>query len=211
MTWTESLHNFELRFRRHDHSRQSSLLPTLEIPMNNENKIITRDPNGTFWCDNFDCDLFRAVPESREILEELGQVKLLTRGTVTNGRLNHPTCWNHDKGLIALFSFSGEPRPPGYHSSDPIVECTFEEAIRDAWVHTLVVVVERQLIWNAFELRREFETLMYHHRKWRVDEPAAAKAARRVAATLLVAELAFQEICHSCEALPKERSARCNS
>jgi hypothetical protein len=119
-----------------------------------------------FWCDDFDCDLFKVIPETRDALGPVGDVLLRTRGHSTNGRLNHPACWNHDVGLISFFGFSGDPAPSGFHSSDPIIDCTIEEAIRDAWVHTLAIAIEGQIIFNAFELRPHFDKLLWWTRKW---------------------------------------------
>lgn len=158
-------------------------------------QIIKREPEGKFWADGFDLDLYKVIPDSRKILEEFGGTILHTRGHHANGRLNHPTCWNHDSGMISFFSFNGEAIPEGYYSSsDPIVECTFEEAIRDAWVHMLHVTVAGQSIWNAFAIHEQFQTLLYHHRGWKLDEEAAAAARHVVGDTLVDAVLKFEEL-----------------
>lgn len=123
-----------------------------------------------FWCDDFDADLYNVVPEARAVLAPVAEVKLFTRGHATNGRLNHPTVWNHDLGFIAFFSFGGEPRPSeAFYTTDPIVECTFAEAVRDAFVHGISMVLEKKVIFHAGALAQDYSALLYNHRGWRKD------------------------------------------
>jgi hypothetical protein len=155
-------------------------------------------PEAKFWCDTFDLDLFKAVPTARQILEPFADVELTTYGGVSNERLNHPTVWNSEFGMIAFFGLApGHPHKPEhyYHGPDPMkwVSCTFAEAIRDAWVHGVTVLLMQRGVWNAGVLQREFQTLLYHLRKWNEQPQTAARAVRAVENSLVaaVADLQF--------------------
>src|SRR5688572_28580488 len=104
------------------------------------------------WCDGFDLDLPRVVPEAMQVVLSIPPtVTLRTFGTVTGGRLNHPSCWNTRLGTTAFFTLDPHDRPapagdvaPG----DQVVVCTFAEAIRDAWVLSYVMVVDARVVWD---------------------------------------------------------------
>lgn len=128
-----------------------------------------------FWSDDFDMDLLKVLPETPELLtEKIASVELVTQGSPdrrpgspTYGRLIHPACWNSDRGLAAWFGFRDPARPAGYVTSDPELRCTYLEALRDAWCHSYVLIVEGQAMWDAGVRWGElFEPLMYHRRNW---------------------------------------------
>lgn len=150
------------------------------------------------WCDNFDLDLYKVLPEAHEILAPVKDVKLYTHGRKTHGTLNGPSCWNHYLGLVAFFGFiPTHIKPEAFWTDSGVVACTFEEAVRDCWCHTYAVVLSVFLpgrgpssgsghgshcltIWNnsAPEMRRDFEILMYHTRKWGQPREEEAFGAR---------------------------------
>jgi hypothetical protein len=139
------------------------------------------------WCDDFDCDLYKVLPEAREILAPVKDVVLYTHGNESGGKLNHPSVWNDDEGMVAFFGFGEDcAKPARYWTDSPVVRCTFEEAVRDAWVHSIVIRVEHRSIWGSEW--RTFEPLMYHHRQQRVLPPDALERAKeRVLSPLRVA------------------------
>ncbi len=93
----------------------------------------------SMWCDDFDADLFKVVPGARDALAPAADVVLYTTGHTTGGKINHPTCWHVDGGKLACFvGFAPvPPQPPAYVTGAPIVACTFEELMRDLWVHSV--------------------------------------------------------------------------
>lgn len=120
-----------------------------------------------FWSDDFDMDLPKVIPDAKELLGPHAHIELVTHGGTTHGRLNHPTCWNHDLGSVALFGRQSPWKPAAFYTPEPLVKCTLWEAIRDAWVHDVVIVFEaRTPIWDGGKTRAEFEPLMSHMRKW---------------------------------------------
>ncbi|HVX30142.1 MAG TPA: hypothetical protein VHA53_06640, partial [Nitrolancea sp.] len=111
-----------------------------------------------FWADDFDMDLPRVIPGSRELLGELADVRLVTCGIPDRdrGNLNHPHVWNHDIGMIAFFGFKSAARPAMYiaggHRSAEHLPCSVWQAFRDAWAHQYVMLVEQQPVWDTGRL-----------------------------------------------------------
>ncbi len=119
------------------------------------------------WCDTFDMDLLKVIPGATELLADVGTISLKTHGEPDkrDGRLNHPSCWNHYAGMVAFFGFDSPCKPDSFYTNAPVIECTFAEAIRDAWVHSLAVVVEGKVVWNATKLHLVFMDILYAERK----------------------------------------------
>ena len=93
-------------------------------------------------------------------------MELLTYSATTGGKINCPSAWNTDEGLASFFWTSGEYRPDGaWYTDEPVVECTFLEAVRDEWVHSCTVVVNGPVVWKPPV--RLMEKLMYDVRGWR--------------------------------------------
>lgn len=119
------------------------------------------------WCDDFDADLLKVVPGADGALGPAASVQLQTYSRLTDGKINHPSCWHTDAGIAAFFWTAPEGRPPAdYSTDDPPAECTFLEAVRDEWVHDCVICVNRHVVWQP--LRRLMERLMYDVRGWTV-------------------------------------------
>jgi hypothetical protein len=124
------------------------------------------DTAAGFWADTFDADLLKVMPAAAGVLADLGDTPLWTYGHRSGGRLNHPTVWNSDQGLVAYFGTDGDPRkPPSFWTGDALVQCTFEEAIRDAWVHGYAIILNNRH-WVFGPHSEEFQDLLYHLRRW---------------------------------------------
>lgn len=145
------------------------------------------------WCDDFDMDLYKVIPAAKEILAPVAAVELVTHGSLTDGKLNHPACWNHQVGMIAFFGFDQPGKPDAYWTDEPIVHCTFEEAIRDCWPHHYAIVLSDRVIWNSQSFRNRFMALMYHIRGWRkLSEQAVEHCQAKVAESLRAAVASFE-------------------
>ena len=138
------------------------------------------------WYDDFDCELYKIVPDAERIISPVAAIELETTGQrdVRTGRLNHPTCWNGDTGMISFFARVKDgraiwQRPSFYYTSAPPIRCTVEEAVRDVFVHHLQMGVDGQLVFDAGRLWKPFETLLWATRKWREVDGAEIVAARR--------------------------------
>ncbi len=121
-----------------------------------------------FWSDDFDMDLLKVLPDTEEILGRTAGVALYTYGHTSYDRLNHPAVWNDYAGTVAFFGTT----PSGfkddcYSPSSGLVECTFLEAVRDAWPHNYRLLINRQQVWDTERLMPLFDALMYHRRGWR--------------------------------------------
>lgn len=122
------------------------------------------------WCDDFDMDLPKVVPDARRALgDRLANLELTTYGNITNGTLNHPAVWNHSLGMIAFFGRPGRIGKPApyYVGGHHLVHCTLWEALRDAWCHDVVILFEGVPVWDGPGAWRHFEKLMYHVRGWK--------------------------------------------
>jgi len=147
------------------------------------------------WCDDFDADLLAVVPGAAQALGETAGIRLETFSRLTGGKINCPSAWNTDAGLVAFFWTAPEFRPPASYSTDhPVVPCTFLEAVRDEWVHSCAVSVNRRIVWRPPV--RLMERLMYDLRGWTVltgrEREATRQAVRRsltAAASALTAAL----------------------
>ena len=102
------------------------------------------------WCDTFDGDLPKLVPGAAEALGDAAGVQLTTYSELTaDGVINHPSVWNTHVGLAAFFWTSPEGHPGGTWSTGaPEASCTFWEAVRDEWVHSAAVIVDRSVVWR---------------------------------------------------------------
>jgi hypothetical protein len=58
-------------------------------------------------------------------------------------------------------------KPDWYYTSQPIVETTWREALRDAWPHHYLLLVDDQPMWDTRRLSGVFTKLMYHERGWK--------------------------------------------
>jgi hypothetical protein len=131
---------------------------------------------GPLWCDDFDADLPKLIPDALDAIEGVADVKLWTHCKPTNGRINCPSAWHTDMGLAAFFSTREGVggNPPGYVTSAPVVRCTFWEAVRDEWCHDSVIVVNGRYIWTPpSDLMMR---LMYDLRGWTRLTPAEINA-----------------------------------
>jgi hypothetical protein len=117
------------------------------------------------WCDDFDADLLAVVPGVAEVLGPAASVRLFTYSGLTDGRINHPSCWNGGAGFVALFWTGPAWKPEPYYWTDKdVAECTFIEAVRDEWVHDAAIYVNGHAIWKPPV--RLMEKLMYDLRGW---------------------------------------------
>jgi len=131
------------------------------------------------WCDNFDMDLYKVIPEAKRLVSPVQGVRLFTHGHLTDGKLNHPSVWSGYHGIMAFFGFDDPAKPAGYWTDDPVIECTFEEVVRDAWCHSYQVIVELRHIWSAYSLSEQFEDIMWHIRGWDRNCPRDIQAAKK--------------------------------
>lgn len=128
------------------------------------------------WCDDFDMDLPKVIPDAKAQLGDMAGVELWTHGGETYGSLNHPCVWNHDDGLIAFFGFKSPRKPEVYWTNRPMVRCTFWEAVRDAWPHGLIMLVEGRAVLDTNALWPRFQRIMWDLRGWGEPKPAGVIA-----------------------------------
>lgn len=145
-----------------------------------------------FWSDDLDMDLLKILPGLTEQLGDAADIPLWTYGgTSHGGRLNHPAVWHDHVGMVAFFGLdnnSGSWKPANHTTFHDLVECTWLEALRDAWPHQYIAVVDNRPLWDAFRLRGTYLTLMYDLHGWRKLPPRQADKLRgTVLASVLAA------------------------
>lgn len=120
----------------------------------------------SLWCDTFDADLLKVVPDAAHALGAAGDVELITHCRPgPDGRINHPVGWWTDHGLTSFFSTPDRPpAPAGYWTLERLVPCTFLDVVRDEWIHGAAVVVHGQLVWRPPQ--DAFARLMSDVRGW---------------------------------------------
>lgn len=129
------------------------------------------------WCDTFDADLLAVVPGAAEALGLAAGIRLETYSKTYAGKINLPSCWDTHEGFVAFFWTDPAARPPaGFVTDDPVVSCTFLEAVRDEWVHDAAISVNGQVVWRPPV--RLMERLMYDLRGWTVLPDAERDAIR---------------------------------
>lgn len=152
-----------------------------------ELQVIPPVRDGAMWCDDFDMDLYRVLPEAREVLAPVAATSLYTCSHTTYGKINCPAAWDTGRGGNACyFGLLADgaglptwaslptvgPQPSGYTARDSVVECTFEEVVRDLWVHQQefhVLVGKGQYHRIPMPKPSCFDTLMAAIRGW--DKP----------------------------------------
>jgi hypothetical protein len=151
------------------------------------------------WCDNFDMDLLKIIPELPQLLGDAAHIQMFTHGATRYGRLNHPTMWNSSDGMICFFGLHGPAKPEQYVSFGPIISCTWLEALRDLWVHPAVMYFEQKPVWNSWALQEDFTRLLYHRRTWKLLPPGEEESiVKRVRNSILCATITLQAIRDVC-------------
>lgn len=125
-------------------------------------------PSTPFWADDLDVDLPNLLPHLDDVLGSAGDIALWTHSGLTHGRINAPAVWNADRGFTAFFGLTPgtHGKPEHYSTEHELVECTWREAVRDAWPHTYTIHVDGQDLWAAGALTGVFNGLMYDLRGW---------------------------------------------
>jgi hypothetical protein len=148
-----------------------------------------------FWSNGFDMDLPAVLgPRLDEVLGTTANLPLWVHGGTSHGRLNHPSVW----GGVAYFGTSTESMsvPDWYHTDQPVTECTWREALRDAWPHHYLLLVDGQPMWDTRRLSGVFTKLMYHERGWKTLECREADRLRgEVLASVIAATRALERHC----------------
>ena len=138
-----------------------------------------------FWADGLDIDLAKLFPDLAEILGATADQPLWTVGGEKYGRLHKPTLFS---GAIFWPYKVDLPREDGYFrlgsikTSDPEIECTWLEVLRDWWPHGYSIhfggVAEEVQIPRA--RAAHFDDLLMHVRGYRRrDDIQAVRSALR--------------------------------
>lgn len=129
------------------------------------------------WCDDFDGDLYRLLPEAEEILAPLAGITLSVHSDTTHGRINCPSAWEGEYRLESPFGYRQPwrdmPKPAHYATQAPLIECTAEEAARDLWSHQHAMYVDGVLVEDWGRLTGPYFTVLFAARDEAAGKPVA--------------------------------------
>jgi hypothetical protein len=149
-----------------------------------------------FWSDDFDTDLLKVIPDAAQVLAQV-DTPMWTYGGTSHGRLNHPSVWQTHDGMTAYFGTddSGHWKPESFWTDRPLVQCTWAEVARDAWVHHYRIVVDWVVVWDATRFQSTFMRLMYDLRgQTPLPDSEADQLRGRVLASLIAATRDLQQL-----------------
>lgn len=114
------------------------------------------------WCDNFDADLLKLIPNTPTILGDMADVKLWTYCDRPDGaKLHAPCSWHGPTGMIAFFGLQSHHfKSDAYYTDAPLVACTFLEACRDLWCHHALLKINGLDCIDFFALRSTMMQLL---------------------------------------------------
>lgn len=117
-------------------------------------------------CDIHDADLLKLFPSSLDIIGAAANIQLWTYCDRPDGTsLNAPCLWHTPSGLTTFFGLRSTGFKPGdYHTTAPMVRCTFLEAVRVLWFHQARMLVNRVEIIDFVLLRDAFQLLLADRR-----------------------------------------------
>lgn len=111
-------------------------------------------------------ELYDVLPECRQFIEPLADIRLIARGQATIDDPFHPHLWFSREGYTAHYYLHPE------NDSDerfqeilaeplcvPLVEVRFEDAILNSWARQYSLSVENCTLWNCVALRRYYDVI----------------------------------------------------
>lgn len=134
-------------------------------------------------------DILKFLPDTPKILGKLAETKLLTHGHTSNGKMTCALVWQHGDEHRAFFGFNNPCVPNECYTSDTIVECSFLEAMQDAWLHHYAIMVEGKLIWDGRGFIPEFELLHHASDEHEFSQRAVKKMLARIRTTVRLAQV----------------------
>lgn len=133
-----------------------------------------------FWGDDFDMDLLKIFPNLPQMISAPDR-ELWTVGSHKDGSLLHPTVWNSHGAYLwtenptILRDEHGWFNVHGCVADSEVVQCTWLEWLRDAWVHSYGWLMLPSLVPVPAAPRDAFNVIMYDLRKWTPRDTTLAK------------------------------------
>ncbi len=111
-------------------------------------------------------ELYGVLPECRQFVEPLADIRLITRGRSTIDDTFHPLLRFSREGYTAHYYLHSEndlderfQELLGGPTGMPLVEVRFEDAILNSWAHQYSLSVENCTLWNCVALRRDYDVV----------------------------------------------------
>ena len=143
------------------------------------------------------------MPECRNFIKPMADVRLITRGYHTIEDSFHPLLWFSPKGYTAHYYLHPEARSAeGFqqllnnHEEVKLLEVRFEDAMLDSWERQYSLSVENCTLWDCVSLRHDYDVIFAETKNiLKYDNGTLLKAYDRIIASVEEACMKFYHLC----------------
>jgi len=118
-------------------------------------------------------ELYEILPECRNFIKPMADVRLITRGYHTIEDSFHPLLWFSPKGYTAHYYLHPEARSAerfqqllNNHEEVKLLEVRFEDAMLDSWERQYSLSVENCTLWDCVSLRHDYDVIFAETKKY---------------------------------------------
>jgi len=148
-------------------------------------------------------ELYEILPECRNFIKPMADVRLITRGYHTIEDSFHPLLWFSPKGYTAHYYLHPEARSAerfqqllNNHEEVKLLEVRFEDAMLDSWERQYSLSVENCTLWDCVSLRHDYDVIFAETKNiLKYDNGTLLKAYDRIIASVEEAYMKFYHLC----------------
>lgn len=148
-------------------------------------------------------ELYEILPECRNFIKPMADVRLITRGYHTIEDSYHPLLWFSPKGYTAHYYLHPEARSAerfqqllNNHEEVKLLEVRFEDAMLDSWERQYSLSVENCTLWDCVSLRHDYDVIFAETKNiLKYDNGTLLKAYDRIIASVEEACMKFYHLC----------------
>lgn len=146
--------------------------------------------------------LYEVLPECRQFIEPIADIKLITRGFYTVEDSFHPLLWFSSEGYTAHYYLQPKPesverfkRLLDSREEISLLEVRFEDAMLDSWERQCSLSVENCILWDCKALRHEYDIVLAETKNiLKYDNDTLLKAYDRIMASVEDACMKFYHL-----------------
>jgi len=147
-------------------------------------------------------ELYEILPECRNFIKPMADVRLITRGYHTIEDSFHPLLWFSPKGYTAHYYLHPEARSAerfqqllNNHEEVKLLEVRFEDAMLDSWERQYSLSVENCTLWDCVSLRHDYDVIFAETKNiLKYDNGTLLKAYDRIIASVEEACMKFYHL-----------------
>ena len=148
-------------------------------------------------------ELYEILPECRNFIKPMADVRLITRGYHTIEDSFNPLLWFSPKGYTAHYYLHPEARSAerfqqllNNHEEVKLLEVRFEDAMLDSWERQYSLSVENCTLWDCVSLRHDYDVIFAETKNiLKYDNGTLLKAYDRIIASVEEACMKFYHLC----------------